>query len=188
MIPKVLLSDPFLCGLLTVCLAAWGWSRWGSGRPGQGTPEAYGVLLLRVCAGLLMILASVGKLGDAAKFAKTVEAYQLLPGELVPLAAVVLPWLEFLMGVCLVAGFRSRGAALLLCALMGAYSLGLGINLLRGIEMTCKCFDPDSTASVTWLTVLRDLLLAAAGWIVLAAGRSILSLDGLLCRERSGGR
>jgi hypothetical protein len=63
----------------------------------------------------------------------------------------------------------------------------LGINLLRGIEMTCKCFDPDSTAAVTWLTVLRDLLLAAAGWIVLAAGPSILSLDRILSRKRFDG-
>src|SRR6202021_144159 len=100
--------------------------------------------LLRVACGTLLIYASLDKLGDAAKFLKVIENYHVLPRDLLPLAAVVMPWLEFFTGVCLALGFKWRGAAFLFCFLMGIYTLALAWNFSQGVEMNCGCFAMDS--------------------------------------------
>ncbi len=135
---------------------------------------------LRVICGAILIYASQDKLGDPAKFSKVVENYHVLPLTLIPLAAVVIPWLEFFTGVCLMTGFRTRSSALLFCALMAVYSFSLGLNLLKGVEMNCGCFSMDSTEKITGWTVLRDLVFLSLGLWVLRFSQTYAALDSLL--------
>lgn len=139
----------------------------------------------RVFCGFVFVYASLDKLGEAAIFAKLVRAYHVLPAELVPLAAVVIPWLEFFTGLSLIAGFRWRGAALVYCGLMLGYTGGLSINMLRGVEMMCGCFSLMDARPVTWWTVGRDLALLVPGLFVLFAGKTRLALSNLPgdCRQ-----
>jgi uncharacterized membrane protein YphA (DoxX/SURF4 family) len=132
--------------------------------------------LLRVGCGAALILASVDKLGDPAKFLKVIENYHGLPGDLLPLFAVVLPWLEFFTGSFLALGYQRRGSALIFCFLMGVYALALTWNLVNGVEMNCGCFAMDSTEKLTGWTVLRDLAFFTGGWIVLCADRTYAAL------------
>jgi len=179
-----LLTDKPLCALGAVLLILWAWTR--TRRPSMGgmDPLTLATTLIRVVCGCLLVLASYDKLGDAAHFAKAVENYRVLPAALVPLAAVVLPWLEFFAGLCLALGWRHRAAAWILCLLMAAYSLSLSVNLLRGVEMNCSCFSKDSLEKVTGWTVLRDLFLLGLGWIVLTARTHAASVESLLERLR----
>jgi uncharacterized membrane protein YphA (DoxX/SURF4 family) len=133
--------------------------------------------LLRVICGGLLVYASLDKLGDAAKFLKVIENYHVLPAELLPLAAVVIPWLEFFTGLSLATGYKWRGSALLFCLLMGIYTLALGWNLAHGTEMNCGCFSMDAQEKLTGWTVLRDSVFLAMGLFVLTAERTYASLD-----------
>lgn len=133
--------------------------------------------VLRLACGFIFLYASQDKLGEAEKFTGILKEYHVLPSLLIPLAAVVIPWLEFFTGVCLIAGFKWRGAALLFCALMGIYSLALGWNLAHGVEMNCGCFSMDSTQKTTWFSVLRDILFFIMGFIVLVTPRTYFPLD-----------
>ncbi|HEY5040020.1 MAG TPA: MauE/DoxX family redox-associated membrane protein [bacterium] len=133
----------------------------------------------RVLCGAILVYASQDKLGDPEKFSKVVENYHVLPMSLIPLTAVVIPWLEFFTGICLMVGFRWRGAAFLFCALMGFYSLSLSWNLFHGVEMNCGCFSMDSTDKITWLTVSRDILFLGMGFIVLTADKTYASFEKL---------
>jgi uncharacterized membrane protein YphA (DoxX/SURF4 family) len=125
--------------------------------------------LLRVACGILLIYASSDKLGDPDKFLKVIENYHVLPADLLPLAAVVIPWLEFFTGLCLSLGFQWRGAAFVFCSLMGIYTLALAWNLAQGTEMNCGCFAMDATEKLTGWTVLRDLVFFMSGLFVLTA-------------------
>jgi len=135
--------------------------------------------LLRVFCGFVFVYASLDKLGEAQVFAKLVTAYHILPAELVPLASVVIPWLEFFTGLSLIAGFRWRGAALVYCTLMVGYTFGLSVNLLRGVEMSCGCFSMMDATPVTWWTVGRDLALLIPGLYVLFSDTTRLALSDL---------
>jgi uncharacterized membrane protein YphA (DoxX/SURF4 family) len=132
--------------------------------------------LFRAACGILLIYASSDKLGDPGKFLKIIENYHVLPADLLPLAAVVIPWLEFFTGLCLAVGFQWRGAALLFCALMGIYTLALAWNLAQGTEMNCGCFAMDATEKLTGWTVLRDLMFFLAGLFVLNAKQTYAAL------------
>lgn len=131
---------------------------------------------LRVGCGVILILAAVDKIGDPAKFLKVVENYRGLPGDLMPLIAVVIPWLEFFVGAALALGYKRRGAALVFCLMMGIYSLALARNLANGVEMNCGCFSMDSSEKLTVWTVLRDLGLFFGGWMVFCAERTLAAL------------
>jgi len=147
--------------------------------------KAWGSTLARLFCGAVFLYASFDKLGEAERFLAVVKEYHVLPRDLEPLAAVVIPPLEALVGLALVTGFRRRGAALVYCGLLLCYSLGLSINLVRGVDMACGCFSMESLDKVTWWTVARDLALLAPGVVVLTDSEARASLDALLGRKGS---
>jgi uncharacterized membrane protein YphA (DoxX/SURF4 family) len=131
----------------------------------------------RIFCGFVFVYASLDKLGEAVLFAKIIAAYQILPETIVPTAAVVIPWLEFFSGMALIAGYRWRGASLVYCGLMTGYTFGLGINLLRGVAMSCGCFSMLDSEPVTWWTVGRDMALLVPGLFVLICEKTRLALS-----------
>jgi putative oxidoreductase len=169
------LTDPVLCLGALLLWAVWAWIQW---RPsGDDEAKAWMATLLRVLCGLLLFYASLDKLGAPAKFSEAVENYKVLDPALVPLAAVVLPWLEFFSGLCLLFGFRRRAAALLFCLLMALYGLSIGWDLSQDIDINCSCFSMDSSEKITWLSVVRDFLFLGWGIVVAACPRTHAALE-----------
>ncbi|HTC22165.1 MAG TPA: MauE/DoxX family redox-associated membrane protein [bacterium] len=175
------LTDPLLCLLGFLLLAAWmGVKKSGgpSGKRGTGHGwEPVVATLLRVVSGLILIFASLDKLGDPASFAQMVANYQILSAYLIPLASVVIPWLEFFTGLFLVFGFRYRGAAFVFCALMGLYALAIAFDLLRGVDINCGCGLTDPSENATWWSVLRDVEFFSIGFIVMVSPLTHAALD-----------
>jgi putative oxidoreductase len=118
-------------------------------------------LLLRLLLAALMIFAGQAKLRDTAAFAEEIQNYRLLP-ELAPLVSLTLPMVELFAGALLLSprGVLRQGAALLNLGLMLFFTAAVTSTRLRGIDLSCGCFGTGSSP-VTWLTVLRDLLLSA---------------------------
>lgn len=96
--------------------------------------------LLRLAVGLLFLAASWDKLLHPQAFARIIEGYQILPDALVPAAAVLLPWLEVLVGALLVCNIWTPGAAFLANALLLGFWASLTINWARGLDINCGCF------------------------------------------------
>lgn len=117
------------------------------------------VLAARVALGAIFIAASADKLIHPKAFAEVIVNYRLLPGLLVNPAAVILPWLELIVGLALVFGPGARGAGLLALLLMSAFAGALGFNLARGLDVACGCFRASASSSpATLLTLGRDVL------------------------------
>ncbi|MEW5772219.1 MAG: MauE/DoxX family redox-associated membrane protein [Thermodesulfobacteriota bacterium] len=122
--------------------------------------------VLRVCLGLLFVLASLDKIAHPALFAQAVANYRILPEALVNPAAILLPWVEAVAGLALACGVFTRGAALVVAGLMLTFCGALAANLARGIDVACGCFtvDPLAAPDMRWYA-LRDgaiLLLSLA--------------------------
>ena len=118
---------------------------------------------------------------------RAVADFQLLPLPLVKVVAAALPGIELLVGGALVLGaltaFRgrpahagpyTRAAAWIAAGLLAVFIATLVINLLRGLEMDCGCFDvlgshiPFLKSSrVTWWTVARDMVMLALVYPIL---------------------
>jgi uncharacterized membrane protein YphA (DoxX/SURF4 family) len=110
-----------------------------------------------VMAGVF-IYASIDKIIHPDLFAEAVYNYQVLPEYLVNLTALILPWLELILGACLLANRWMAGASALAAILMALF-VGMTIfNLARGLDISCGCFstDPDDDP-ITVLTLARDI-------------------------------
>ncbi len=118
--------------------------------------------ILRVLLGGVFLYASYDKILNPAAFSLAVYNYQILPDAWVNLTAVTLPWLELLLGLCLVAGVWLPGAMLITTGLLASFTAALIFNLTRGLDVHCGCFSTDPTGDpANLLTVARDLTFLA---------------------------
>lgn len=122
-----------------------------------GSPRL--ILAARIVLGAVFIVSCADKLAHPQLFADAIKNYRILPQPLVNPAAVVLPWLELLVGLGLLCGRGARGAALLALALMVGFTAALGFNLARGLDVSCGCFTVAARSDpATLLTLARDVL------------------------------
>lgn len=119
--------------------------------------------LCRLALGGLFLYAGILKAMDVTAFAGTVAAYRILPYTGNYLLAAILPYIEIVAGVLLVANRRVRPAALLLGGLNACFMLALGTVLLRGLEVDCGCFGAAGKTSP------QEALVRDAGLLLLAA-------------------
>jgi uncharacterized membrane protein YphA (DoxX/SURF4 family) len=97
---------------------------------------------LRWLLGALMLWAAVSKLAHPTEFLGSIYAYDLpLPRGLVQLVAVVLPWLELLCGLLLIANVWSETALAAIIGLLAVFVLATGQAWARELDISCGCFD-----------------------------------------------
>ncbi len=130
------------------------------------TATAVVAMLLRGVLGMVFLVAAAGKLANPEEFARTIANYQLLPVALVNLPAIVLPWLELVVGMLLIAGIRLRVAATVAALLLGIFTLALISALVRGLDIHCGCFSQTAAERIGWGRVLEDVLLLAAALLL----------------------
>lgn len=105
--------------------------------------------IARVVVGFVLIIASVPKIAEPSAFAKSIQAYQIVPGFLVNLFALSIPWLELVIGIFLIFGLLLRGSSLLSAVLFSAFSVLIAVSLFRGLSIDCGCFGLDG-APLSW--------------------------------------
>jgi uncharacterized membrane protein YphA (DoxX/SURF4 family) len=120
---------------------------------------------LRLSLGIVFLYAGYDKTIHPHAFANAVSNYQILPGPLVNLTALILPWLELLIGLCLVAAFWLPGATAISTGLLTIFVGALLFNLARGLDIRCGCFSTEATEGpINYWTVARDLSFLAASF------------------------
>jgi len=113
--------------------------------------------------GTVFIVASIDKITAPDAFAASVVAYQLLPYSLVNLFALIVPWIELICGVYLVAGVHVRASSSILSILIGIFIVAIISALLRELKIDCGCFGKEHATPVRWMKVLEDVGLLVLG-------------------------
>lgn len=144
------------------------------------------------------IVGTVARLGLAAVFLVSgvlkaidpdatyvaVRAYDLLPKLGVALVAGVLPWLEIVIGLLLLAGIATRAVAVVSAVLLLGFMAGVAQAWARGLSIDCGCFGGGGAVDPGQTTYGRELLrdagfLLLAGWLVVRPRTlAVLSLPG----------
>ncbi|MGK0190428.1 MAG: putative oxidoreductase [Verrucomicrobiales bacterium] len=97
---------------------------------------------LRWFLAAVLVWAGLSKLVDPVSFYGAMLEYQLpLPHVLLKITAVVLPWMELFCGLLLLAGIAPRATLIWVTALFGVFLLAVGQAFLRGLDISCGCFD-----------------------------------------------
>ena len=141
-------------------------------------------LLARLVVGGVWIFAGAIKVTDPQASVQAVRAYQLLPGNSAETVGYLLPTIEIVVGVALVVGIMTRGAALVSSVLFVAFVVGIASIWVRGIEIDCGCFggggaDPGASSSYPW-EIARDVALLAGSLLLVWLRSTRLSLDALI--------
>lgn len=102
------------------------------------------------------------KIIDPSGFSLSVFRYHLLPYAAVNAVSLWIAWLELMCAFVLLFIPRFRVASLwIILGLLLVFSLGLGINLMRGSHMACGCFSSSPLAHpIGWGGLLKNLGLA----------------------------
>ena len=144
------------------------------------------------------IVGTVARLGLAAVFLVSgvlkaidpdatyvaVRAYDVLPKLGVELVAGVLPWLEIVIGLLLLAGIATRAVAVVSAVLLLGFMAGVAQAWARGLSIDCGCFGGGGAVDPGQTTYGRELLrdagfLLLAGWLVVRPRTlAVLSLPG----------
>ncbi|MFH0812059.1 MAG: MauE/DoxX family redox-associated membrane protein [Pseudomonadota bacterium] len=143
----------------------------------------YTALFCRLVLGIVFIYASVDKILHPEAFARSVQNYRILPVESINLFAIILPWVEVVCGVLLLLGLFTGGTILLMTLLILVFLIALSSVVIRGIDISCGCFSSNGNAPITFLYVLRDLILFALAFQALLYDRRVLSLDNLISKR-----
>ena len=120
----------------------------------------YLTMFSRLLVGGLFIYASFYKIIEPVSFAKSIWYYHLVPGSVINLMALILPWIEILSGVFLILGIFYRGAALWMNILLVVFIIALSTTIARGIDIDCGCFKAAHSATESaWSSVVRNIVL-----------------------------
>ena len=122
-------------------------------------------LAFRWILGVTFIYSSYSKILAPADFAKIIYGYGLFPPLLINMIAIIVPFLELVIGLALILGIYPRSAALVVNGLLMAFIIIISINLIRGHEFNCGCFAFRNSGSQisTSSTILRDMVFLALG-------------------------
>ncbi len=126
------------------------------------------LLVFRLVLGGLFVYAGIVKVLEPLDFAQNIRNYRLVGQSLAFIAALILPWLEIVAGVFLIAGIWKRGAALVVSGLLVFFIILTAVTMIRGLDVDCGCFGALSRKS-GWSVILEDLAMLYLGLCVLFA-------------------
>ena len=130
---------------------------------------------VQIALGAIFIAAALPKIADPPSFAHMIYNYRIVPGGLINLSALVMPWVEVLAGLALILGVWVKPARSIIALLLLVFMIAIAINLARGNAIDCGCFDL-SAANKTheerikdmWIVLIRDagmlLMVAQMAW------------------------
>jgi uncharacterized membrane protein YphA (DoxX/SURF4 family) len=156
-----------------------------------GRAHAWLGLVARLVTGGVWIVAGALKVTDPVASIDAIRAYELLPWSVVEPLGYALPAIEIVVGLALVLGAFTRGAAVVSALLFVAFIIGIASVWARGIEIDCGCFGgggpkEDAASSYPW-EIARDAALLAASCYVVVVRRTRLAFDNLLFPARATG-
>lgn len=116
------------------------------------------IFVLRIVIGTLFMISALPKIRHTYDFLGDVYGYELVGPKMGMLVAMVLPWAELLVGICLL-GSVFVGGALLVSTGMGLmFTFVLSWAIYQGLDISCGCFGAGSH-QIGYGTLVRAVLI-----------------------------
>lgn len=124
------------------------------------------IFVVQFLFGVLWLWTGLLKLKDPIAFSDAIRNYRLIGDPLIAAAALALPWLEIVCGVCLMGNWLARGSLSLLWGSLLVFTAAIALAWARGLDIACGCFG-FSEDSVNYPIKLAQnfALLLLGGWL-----------------------
>ena len=115
--------------------------------------------IIRIALGIVFVSSGIPKLFDPKAFAKAVSMYEVVPEQVLPLVAIVVPITEVLAGIGLI--LNIKGSLFLIAGLFAVFLAILSYGVLNDLNIDCGCSIPWESARHASLksALLRDLIM-----------------------------
>ena len=131
-------------------------------------------LIFRFILGVVFIYASYHKILDPGSFSDNIHNYHITDNFVWAenLAALIIPWLELIVGVFLIFGVFLEGATSITIGLYIFFIIILSQAVFRGIDVHCGCFKTEADAGVTDLRmelikrIVEDFLYLGMAFVI----------------------
>tara|TARA_Y100000758_G_C15861431_1_gene353100 strand:- start:1 stop:450 length:450 start_codon:yes stop_codon:yes gene_type:complete len=101
--------------------------------------DRYLIVTTRIILGAVFLWASFGKILEPGDFARSISNYHIVPFGIENIIALILPWLELLIGMGLILGIMVDGSVQISAILLIMFILMIGQAMLRGFNIECGC-------------------------------------------------
>lgn len=120
----------------------------------------YGWVILRILIGFIFAYAGFMKLVEPIEnFQAAIADLNLIPSQLVPWIARIVPWIELIGGTFLLLGYLPKQSSATISSLSLSFAFLLGASVLAGKGMkACGCFGESGIKLTTNQMFVLDLL------------------------------
>jgi len=138
-------------------------------------------LIFRIILGIIFIYASYEKILDPAGFSKNIHNFHVTPIAVENLAALIIPWMELIIGVFLIFGVFLEGSTSITIGLYIFFIIILSQAVFRGIDVHCGCFKTEADVGVTDLRmelikhIGEDFVLLGMAFVIKYKNKFLLS-------------
>ena len=138
-------------------------------------------LIFRVILGIIFIYASYDKILDPSGFSRNIHNFHVTPIAVENLAALIIPWLELIIGIFLIFGLFLEGATSITIGLYIFFIIILSQAVFRGIDVHCGCFKTEADAGITDLRmelikrIAEDFVLLGMAFVIKYKNKFLLS-------------
>ena len=115
------------------------------------------VVSFRLILGYVFIYASIQKIVNPLEFSNQIDLYQATPLIINNLVALIIPWVELLIGLGLIFNRQIKGSIVLSIFLLIIFIILLSQAYYRGISLDCGCFG--SAEPKSDLQLSKDMLI-----------------------------
>lgn len=136
----------------------------------------YVLLFFRIILGVLFISSGIEKISDPGAFAVSIVNYKLVPLILVNTIAIVIPWLELIIGIFVLFGIKTEEASTVLSLLLVSFTIMVFIALLRGLNIDCGCFGTLTAEKVGLRKIIENLIFIAFTFPLIKYGSGKLTI------------
>lgn len=134
-------------------------------------------LVARIYLGGFFVFAAVPKIMEPLAFATAISHYELLPSWTINGYALIVAWLELLVGIALVLGFRVRTSSAITGLLLVMFTCAVAVAVVKGLQIDCGCFGAQGGDEVSWLKVLKNCGLIAMSLYLYWQPKTAVSIE-----------
>ena len=127
------------------------------------------ILIARLVLASVFALAALPKIKDPVAFASSVEGYRVLGPALSNWVALLLPWLELIIGIGILMPWIRRSSGIIIAALLLVFITLHASAWMRGLEIDCGCFGSETSDKTTnyLRLIIRNSLLLGTCFLVI---------------------
>ncbi len=151
-------------------------------RPVSPVNNRYLDIGLRLAVGIVFLIAGIAKLLPMhTELAQVAMAYRMLPESLVGPYVLALPWIEVVLGFCLILGLFTRFFSVVGVIITASFIGGNALSLSYLVSEACACFGDLVVLSHKGALAIDGLLIAGTVLIFFQRKR-FMALDSQLTR------